>query len=64
MRTTLDALSVAMLLMAAGSLGATFRLQWAARTKLKFRAARLRRNDYPPISVLKPLCGVDEGLTA
>jgi ceramide glucosyltransferase len=60
MRTTLDALSVAMLLMAAGSLGATFTLQWAVRTKLKLRARR--RDHYPPISVLKPLCGVDEGL--
>jgi ceramide glucosyltransferase len=57
---TLDALSVALLLMAAGSLGATFTLQWAVRTRLKLRARR--RNYYPPISVLKPLCGVDEGL--
>ena len=62
MRTTLDALSVAMLLMAAGSLGATLTLQWAARTKLKIRSVRRSRNYYPPISVLKPLCGVDEGL--
>lgn len=62
MRTTLDALSVAMLLLAAGSLGATFTLQWAARTKLKLRAARRRRTYHPPISVLKPLCGVDEAL--
>jgi ceramide glucosyltransferase len=57
---TLDALSVAMLLMAAGSLGANFTLHWAVRTKLKLRAPR--REHYPPISVLKPLCGVDEGL--
>lgn len=49
-----------MLLMAAGSLGATFTLQWAVRTKLKLRARR--REHYPAISVLKPLCGVDEGL--
>lgn len=57
---TVDALSVALLLMAAGSLGATFTLQWAVRTRLKLRARR--RNYCPPISVLKPLCGVDEGL--
>jgi ceramide glucosyltransferase len=57
---TLDALSAALLLMAAGSLGATFTLQWAVRTRLKLRARR--RNYCPPISVLKPLCGVDEGL--
>lgn len=68
MRTTLDAFDVAMLLMAAGSLGATFTLQWAVRTKLqlKLRAAKTkvayRRGQLPPISVLKPLCGVDEGL--
>jgi ceramide glucosyltransferase len=61
MRTTLDALGVAMLLMAAGSLGATFTLQWAVRTKLKLRARHACKY-YPPISVLKPLCGVDEGL--
>lgn len=60
MKTTLDALSVALLLMAAGSLGATLTLQWAARNKLKKRV--LRREYHPAISVLKPLCGVDEGL--
>jgi ceramide glucosyltransferase len=49
-----------MLLMAAGSLGATFTLQWAVRTRFKLRAHG--RGYYPPISVLKPLCGVDEGL--
>ena len=60
MKTTLDALSVALLLLAAGSLGATLTLQWAARKKLKKRT--LRHRYYPAISVLKPLCGVDEGL--
>jgi ceramide glucosyltransferase len=60
MRTTLDALSAVMLLMAAGSLGATFTFQWAVRTKLKLGPRR--RSFKPPISVLKPLCGVDEGL--
>jgi ceramide glucosyltransferase len=60
MKTTLDALSVALLLMAAGSLGATLTLQWAARTRLKKRTSR--RAYRPSISVLKPLCGVDEGL--
>lgn len=73
MRTPLDALDVAMLLMAAGSLGATFTLQWAVRTKLQLNlklraanttgiAARRKALHLPPISVLKPLCGVDEGL--
>ena len=57
---TLDTLSVAMLLMAAGSLGATLTLQWAVRTKLKRRYQR--RAFQPAISILKPLCGVDEGL--
>jgi ceramide glucosyltransferase len=61
MRTTLDALSVAMLLIAAGSLGATFTLQCAVRARLKLRKLPARKY-YPPISVLKPLCGVDEGL--
>jgi len=49
-----------MLLMAAGSLGATFTFQWAVRAKL--RRARPSRAFRPAISVLKPLCGVDEGL--
>ena len=60
MKPTLDALSVVMLLMAAGSLGATLTLHWAVRAKLKLGA---RRGSFrPPISVLKPLCGIDEGL--
>jgi ceramide glucosyltransferase len=60
MKPTIDTLSVALQLMAAGSLGATFALQWAARAKLKRRSQR--RPFHPGISILKPLCGVDEGL--
>src|SRR5262245_23082606 len=62
MKTPLDALSVALLLMAAGSLAATLTLQWAARKKLRRRGLREQRRFCPAISVLKPLCGVDEGL--
>lgn len=60
MTTTLDVVSVALLLMAAGSLGATFTFQWAVRAKL--RQPRPSRSFRPAISVLKPLCGVDDGL--
>lgn len=61
MKTTLDTLGVAMLLMASGSLAATFSLHWAARKKLA-RRRRLPSARSGPISVLKPLCGVDDGL--
>jgi ceramide glucosyltransferase len=61
MKTTLDVLSVAVWLAASGSLGATLTLQWAIRQKPRKRARRAA-TELPPISILKPLCGVDEGL--
>ena len=60
MKPTIDTLDVALQLMAAGSLGATFALHWAARRKWQRQVAR--RGFHPGISILKPLCGVDEGL--
>lgn len=61
MKTTLDVLSVAVWLAASSSLGATFTLQWAIRPKARVRA-RPAASELPPISILKPLCGLDEGL--
>ncbi len=60
MKTPLDPLSVALLLMAASSLGAQLTLHWAVRATLKRR--KPQPGFKPAISVLKPLCGVDEGL--
>jgi ceramide glucosyltransferase len=61
MRTSLEALDLALAGLALGSIGASFMLQWAVRRKLSARPAA--DSGYRPrISVLKPLCGVDEGL--
>jgi ceramide glucosyltransferase len=60
MRTSFDALDLTLAALAASSLGSTFVLHWAYAKKQK---ARVTTRAYRPgISVLKPLCGVDEGL--
>ena len=60
MRTSFAALDCALTALVAGSLSSTFVLNWAYHKKRKFRAAAT--NYQPGVSVLKPLCGVDEGL--
>jgi ceramide glucosyltransferase len=60
MMTWPDALHMAMAVLAMGSLSATLALHWAVHRKLQSTAAA---SGYrPAISVLKPLCGVDEEL--
>lgn len=60
MRTSFDALDLTLAALAASSLSSTFVLHWAYQKKRQARAAA--RGYRPGISVLKPLCGVDEGL--
>lgn len=60
MKTTFAALDCALTALAVSSLGSTFVLNWAYHKKRRARAAA--RRHQPGISVLKPLCGVDEGL--
>jgi ceramide glucosyltransferase len=61
MKTSLDVIDLTLVAIAAGSLGATFVLHWAMYKKLQ--SAKACGSDFSPaISVLKPLCGVDEGL--
>jgi ceramide glucosyltransferase len=60
METSLDVLDLTVLVLAASSLGATFALHWAMHRTLQTPAAS--GCWQPAISILKPLCGVDEGL--
>jgi ceramide glucosyltransferase len=60
MRTSFDALDLALATLAVSSLGSTFVLHWAVSKKRQIKAAV--HGYRPAISVLKPLCGVDEGL--
>lgn len=60
MRTSIAALDWVLALLFVGSLGSCFVLQWALH--MKRRAQYTRPRHQPAISVLKPLCGVDEGL--
>jgi ceramide glucosyltransferase len=57
MTTALDMILIAL---AMSSLSATFVLHWAVHKKR--RSAAARSGFQPAISVLKPLCGMDEGL--
>ncbi|MEY4579519.1 MAG: hypothetical protein RL701_4222 [Pseudomonadota bacterium] len=60
MRPSFDALEWVLAVLFAGSLSSVFVLHWALHVKKRATAARPRHQ--PPLSVLKPLCGVDEGL--
>jgi ceramide glucosyltransferase len=60
MKTSLDVFDLTLVVIATGSLGATFVLHWAMHKKLKSGA--VGGGFSPAISVLKPLCGLDEGL--
>jgi ceramide glucosyltransferase len=60
MKTSFAALDCALTALAVSSLGSQFVLNWAYHKKRQARAAA--RPYQPGISVLKPLCGVDEGL--
>ena len=57
----LDTVDLVVLAIAAGSLLATLALHWAVRRKLRAEDEP-GVGGLPGISVLKPLCGVDEGL--
>jgi len=60
MRTSFDALDWALALLFVSALGSCIFLSWAVQQKRRIRVRRER--SAPPISVLKPLCGLDEGL--
>jgi ceramide glucosyltransferase len=60
MTTSFDALDLTLAALAMSSLSATLALHWAVRKKLQSAAAD--SGFQPAISVLKPLCGMDEGL--
>lgn len=60
MRTSFDALDWALALLFMSALGSSIFLHWAAARKRHKPEARER--PQPPISILKPLCGLDEGL--
>jgi ceramide glucosyltransferase len=60
MKTSFDALDWTLAALAVCSLGGTFVMHWAVCKKQKART--LAQDFQPAISILKPLCGVDEGL--
>lgn len=60
MTTSFDALDWVLALLFAGALGSCVCLSWAV---LRMQRVHKRSaKSYPPISILKPLCGLDEGL--
>ena len=61
MRDSFAALDWALALIMLSSLGSGFVLCWAYRLKRR-KLHAYTAADRPPISVLKPLCGLDEGL--
>jgi ceramide glucosyltransferase len=60
MRTSFDALDWALALLFACALGSCLFTSWAVTRKR--RSQERQRHHQPPISILKPLCGMDEGL--
>jgi ceramide glucosyltransferase len=60
MRTSFDALDWALGLLFVSALGSCIFLNWAAARKRQ--KPEPRKQPQPPISILKPLCGMDEGL--
>jgi ceramide glucosyltransferase len=60
MKTSFDLLGWTFTALATASLSLTFALHWAFEKKRRVCTAAPQYR--PPISVLKPLCGVDEGL--
>ena len=60
MKTSFVALDCVLALLFAGSLSTAFAAHFALNAKR--RLPRAARRHQPPLSVLKPLCGVDEGL--
>ena len=62
MRTSFDALDWALALLFACALGSCLFINWVVTRKRRSNERQRQQTHQPPISILKPLCGFDEGL--